>query len=59
MENELDDKDPKELEPGRAKGALALVGAWASMTDEEIDAFIAHVYAERAKDTGRPVLLQA
>ncbi|MEX1255284.1 MAG: hypothetical protein WEE64_13175 [Dehalococcoidia bacterium] len=58
MEDELDNRDAKELKPERAKGALALVGAWASMTDEEIDAFIAHVYAERAKDTGRPVLLK-
>ena len=38
---------------------LALVGAWADVTDEEIDAFIADVYAERARDLGRPVNLEA
>lgn len=40
-------------------GALALVGAWGGiLSDEEIDQFIADVYAERERDTGRPVNLE-
>ena len=41
-----------EAEP---KGALALVGLWEGiMTDEEVDEFVRHIYAEREKDKGRP-----
>jgi antitoxin YefM len=36
-------------------GALALVGAWADLGDDEMDALVDHVYAERARDLGRPV----
>lgn len=38
--------------------ALALVGAWREVGDEEIDALVAHIYAEREKDMGRPVELE-
>ena len=34
------------------RGALALVGAWSEVSDEEIDAFIANAYAERGKSNG-------
>jgi hypothetical protein len=34
------------------------VGAWSDISDEEIDAFIADIYAQRDKDTGRPVSLE-
>ena len=52
--------DLKRLEQDRARalrplGALALVGAWAELGNEEIDALVAHIYAEREKDLGRPV----
>ena len=52
--------DLKRLEqdharPLRPLGALALVGAWAELGNEEIDALVAHIYAEREKDLGRPV----
>lgn len=40
------------------RGALALMGAWSDVSDEEIDTFIADVYAERANDVGRPVDLE-
>jgi prevent-host-death family protein len=43
----------------RPLGALALVGAWGDiLSDEEIDQFIADVYADRERDTGRPVNLE-
>ena len=50
-------------EPGRPgdkpQGALAFVGAWGDlMSDEEIDQFIADIYAAREQDTGRPVDLE-
>lgn len=42
-----------------ALGALALLGAWAdAVSDEEIDALVEHIYAERERDTGRPVRLE-
>jgi prevent-host-death family protein len=38
------------------QGALALVGAWGDiLTNEEIDAMVADIYAARERDTGRPV----
>jgi prevent-host-death family protein len=39
-------------------GALALVGAWAGVTDEQIDAFLKDIYSSRRKDKGRPVNLE-
>lgn len=36
------------------RGALALMGAWGDVSDEEIDAFINDVYAERANITDIP-----
>lgn len=38
----------------RPQGALALRGAWPDATDEEIDSFLADIYAERKKDEDRP-----
>jgi len=43
---------------GRPLGALALVGAWREVGDEEIDTLIAEIYAEREKDRGRRVELE-
>ena len=41
------------------RGFLELAGAWGDiLSDEEIDEFIAHIYAEREKDMGRPVILE-
>ena len=55
--------DLGRLEAGDARaaspiGALALVGAWSELSDEEIDAFIEDVYAARERDAGRPVNLE-
>jgi prevent-host-death family protein len=53
--------EQERIDVGRApaaqpQGALALVGAWAdALTDEEINAFVADVYAARERDLGRPV----
>jgi len=43
----------------RPQGALALVGAWRDIDEEDLDALIADIYAQRARDTGRPVALEA
>jgi prevent-host-death family protein len=58
--DELERLDAETAKLGEApKGALALVGMWDGiMTDEEVDEFIAHVYAERDRDLGRPVNLE-
>ena len=47
-------KDQNNTESNQAehttpKGPLALVGAWKEVGDEEIDALIEHIYAEREK----------
>ena len=39
----------------RPGGALALVGAWGELEDEEIDKLIEEIYAARRSDTGRSV----
>jgi prevent-host-death family protein len=56
-------EDLERLEQGQATfarplGALALVGAWRDVGDEEIDALVADIYAAREKDFGRPVELE-
>lgn len=57
--------DLERLEGGadlssRPRGALALVGAWGDIAeDEEIDAMLEEIYAARERDTGRPVDLEA
>lgn len=56
---ELERLEQSPAPPEADWDVLALVGACADVTDEEIDAFIADVYAERARDFGRPVDLEA
>jgi prevent-host-death family protein len=56
--------DLERLQQGRTtaarpQGALALVGAWREVDDQDLEAMIADIYAERARDTGRPVPLEA
>ena len=53
-------EDPSLLEQGRTtsqrpQGALALAGAWREVDDEDLEAVISSIYAERTTDTGRPV----
>ena len=41
------------------RGALALVGAWKDVPEDELDALIKEIYRTRDKDKGRPVSLEA
>lgn len=55
--------DLESLEQARAAserplGALALVGAWREVGDEDIEALIAHIHTVREQDTGRRVELE-
>ena len=42
----------------RPEGALALLGAWGEIDDQEVDAMVEEIYAARRLDTGRPVELE-
>jgi len=39
----------------RPLGALALVGAWSEVVDDELDALVTDIYRSRLADEGRPV----
>lgn len=43
----------------RPKGALALVGAWSEVGDEELDAAVAQIYRKRSREKGRRVSLES
>ena len=45
----------RRLRRARRRGALALMGAWGEVKDEDLDALIEDIYASRQQDTGRPV----
>ena len=49
--------DLRDLEEGKpaaeARGALALVGLWKDVNEEEFDALVADIYASREEDTGQ------
>ena len=52
--------DLERLETGgpaapRPQGALALVGAWREVDDEDMDSLVEAIYAQREEDTGRSV----
>jgi len=50
----------EQLRPAsRRRGALALAGAWGEVEDQDMDALIAELYAQRDRDTGRAVALEA
>ena len=55
----MEDLERLEAERGdassRSLGALALVGAWGEVQDRDLDTLLEEVYAERERDTGRPV----
>ena len=40
-------------------GAMALVGLWHDVPDDEIDALLAHIHTARDRDIGRSVELEA
>lgn len=50
--------EQKEIDTVRPLGALAFVGAWGELEDQEIDKMVADIYAARERDTGRPVDLE-
>jgi prevent-host-death family protein len=54
---ELEELERMRPKAERSLGALALVGAWREAGDEWIDDMVATIYAERDRDTGRPVEL--
>ena len=43
----------------RRQGALALVGAWRDVPDDELDELVLSIYAARERDTGRAVEVEA
>jgi len=45
--------------PGRPRGALALVGAWGEVADEEIDRLATRIYSSRRRSKGRRVTLES
>ncbi len=47
----------QESETG-PKGALGLVGAWSAIEEQEMDAWLSDVYAEREHDMGRGISLE-
>ncbi len=59
----VEDLERLEKERGattsRALGALALVGAWDEVEEKDLDPVLDEIYAERERDTGRPVDLGA
>lgn len=58
-------EDLKRLESNRggvtprSLGAIALVGAWGEVEERDVDEVLQEIYAERDRDTGRPVNLGA
>lgn len=44
---------------GRPRGALALVGAWGELADEEIDRLTTRIYSSRRRSKGRRVNLES
>lgn len=42
----------------RARGALALLGAWKDVPDKDLDSLVSDIYAERERDAGRHVELE-
>lgn len=56
---ELERLDQESPVGERPAGAMALVGLWQDVPDEEIDALLADLRAARDRDTGRRVELGA
>lgn len=45
----------RDATTSRPLGAIALVGAWGEAEEGDLDAVLDGIYAERERDTGRPV----
>ena len=57
----MEDPQPIKQETPMAphpQGALALIGAWGELDDDELDALVNEIYAQRLEDTGRKVDLE-
>ena len=57
--DDLELLDQDRAASGRPQGALALVGAWREVEDEELTSVIEEIYANRENDPGRPVALES
>ena len=56
-DSERSNKEPAT--PARPKGALALIGAWREVNEQELESMIEEIYAHRQQELGRPVELDA
>ena len=56
---DLERLEQDQATSARPRGALALVGAWREVKNRELESLIAGIYAQREKDKGRPVTLEA
>ncbi len=45
----------EQVPAGGTRNPLAIIGLWKDWPKEELDALVADIYAERDRDTGRPV----
>lgn len=56
--SDLERMESEQVLPAGARGALALVGIWGELPDEEIDAMVAEIYRQRDEETSRPIDLE-
>lgn len=57
--SDLEQLEQRRAASARPRGALALVGAWREVRDEDLDALVSEIYGGRERDRGRPVKLEA
>lgn len=55
---ELERLEQDRATSARPQGALALVGAWQELSDEEMESLVADIYDSRQSDMGRQVDLE-
>lgn len=53
--DEMEKLEQENARSDRPLGALALVGAWREIEEDEFDRILADIYSERERDTGRHV----
>ena len=56
--SELELLEQERATSARPQGALALVGAWREVKEEHLESMVEDIYADRDKDTARPVELE-
>ena len=56
--SDLERLEQEQTTSARPQGALALVGGWREVKDEHLESLVEDIYADRDKDTGRPVELE-